>query len=129
MIRKQSANEKRESRLSKARDGKKLYSTLPMKDAEARELVAFFVQEMRGHIEALQRGLDRLDFELLKTHAHQLRGAGGGYGFALVSEYGERLEMLIRCDCSVDEIVGAAEALLDVCRRVSLGGVTLESEA
>ena len=56
-------------------------------------MVSRFLFRCRANVETMQTGLDQGDFESLTTLGHQLRGAGGMFGFERLSEIGEGLEL------------------------------------
>jgi HPt (histidine-containing phosphotransfer) domain-containing protein len=41
---------------------------------------------------ALREGLNARDFDGIRTIGHHLKGAGGGYGFAAITDIGARIE-------------------------------------
>ncbi|QQE10069.1 Hpt domain-containing protein [Planctomycetota bacterium] len=98
-----------------------IYSTLP-DGPDERELLSFFVGEMTHHIKGLEEGMREGDMQKLKMHAHQIKGAGGSFGFDILTDLGRELDDLLRGEVtSEDEIADATERLLGVCRRVSVG--------
>lgn len=66
------------------------------KDPDMLELVELFVSELPTRIKAMQEAALASNFEALKRHAHQLKGAGGGYGFPTVSTAAGELEDAIK---------------------------------
>lgn len=66
------------------------------KDPDMLELVEVFVSELPTRIKAMQEAIAASNFEALKRHAHQLKGAGGGYGFPTVSTAAGALEEAIK---------------------------------
>ena len=49
--------------------------------------------------------------------AHQLKGAGGGYGFPQVTDAARAIDLAIR-ERRIDDAHTAAEALITLCTRV-----------
>jgi histidine phosphotransfer protein HptB len=84
-------------------------------DADFHELLDDFVaalpERSRLLVELHSTGL----IEELARHAHQLKGAGGGYGFPEISEAGGELQQACRGQnaASIDECVTELLALLD----------------
>jgi CheY-like chemotaxis protein len=52
-----------------------------------------FLKDCRLNVIAMLDALDRADFETVKTLAHNMRGAGGGYGFPTITHIGAALEL------------------------------------
>ena len=97
-----------------------LYSTLA-EDADLREIVELFVEEMPDRVANL---LDRFavrDWSGLRRAAHQLKGAAGSYGFAPITPAAGRLEDAIRDSRPEDEIRRAADSLVELCRQARAG--------
>lgn len=93
-------------------------------DAEMAELVALFVAEMPGRVETLEALWREQALEDLRRAAHQLKGSGGGYGFAPLSEAAGALEATLvglgqgRADTSTEDLRRTYEALTGLCRRI-----------
>ena len=51
-----------------------------------------FLANCRKSISAMHDALPKRDFEQLSTIGHRLKGAGGGYGFPAITEFGARIE-------------------------------------
>ncbi|HXZ84770.1 MAG TPA: Hpt domain-containing protein [Myxococcota bacterium] len=60
------------------------------------EIVREFALELPGRADALERLLASGSLAELSVLAHQLKGAGGGYGYAPVSELAGALERALR---------------------------------
>ena len=85
------------------------------------ELVDLFVQEMPDRLNALKVQATSRDWGQLARTAHQLKGAGGSYGFDEITPCAARLEAAAR-DAQQDEtILLALDELLSLCRRVRSG--------
>ena len=63
----------------------KLISHLVQEDPELRDVVEEFVQTLEGRLTELEQAYEKLDWDLLTTLAHRLRGAGGSYGYPDIS--------------------------------------------
>lgn len=97
-------------------------------DPEMRELIEMFVSEMpekTASLEALWR--DR-QLEPLKRLAHQIKGAGGGYGYSQVSQAAGKLESQLQAvltgpavESQLRDVQARVEELIKLCRRVSAG--------
>jgi HPt (histidine-containing phosphotransfer) domain-containing protein len=98
-------------------------------DADMRELIEMFVGEMPERVRSLESLWRTRELEPLKRLAHQLKGAGGGYGFSPVSSAAGQLETTLNAallaattgrldDVSLDRIQSEVNSLIQVCRRV-----------
>jgi HPt (histidine-containing phosphotransfer) domain-containing protein len=92
-------------------------------DPEIGELVEQFVAEMPAKVEALREAFLSGDAARLKTMAHQLKGAAGGYGFPTVGEVARRVEQCLKAEGSpqalLEEVRGSLDELVALCRRVA----------
>lgn len=74
----------------------KLVSGLLLEDPDLRDIVAEFVDGLTERIAELKQAYERLDWELLTSLAHQLKGAGGSYGYPDLSDLGATMEQHFR---------------------------------
>ncbi len=89
-------------------------------DPDMEELVEYFVGEMPQRLEELESSFASQDWDRLKTVAHQLKGASGGYGFETLGLAAASLETSLKQ--GTDEAADLQEGfdqLIDLCRRVS----------
>lgn len=98
-----------------------LVSTLA-DDPEMVDLVRFFLEEIDERVNTILTTSRANDIIGLRTIAHQLKGAGTGYGFEPISQMAGELERLID-ETDALEVTGAiqqqADELIDLCRRAS----------
>jgi len=59
---------------------------------ELADLIPVFFRNRQKEVEALRSALAAGDFEQLRQLGHRMNGVGNSYGFAKVSEIGERVE-------------------------------------
>ena len=85
------------------------------------ELILKFVDEMPDRVDALLESYLSEDWRALERLAHQLKGAGGGYGFPQVTELAERLERAVGAGAEEDEIHVAMNQLITCCRLLRAG--------
>lgn len=64
-------------------------------DADMVEIVAIFLDELPVRIVSLQKWFQDGNFDSFRRLVHQLKGAGGGYGFDLISEQAEAILRLM----------------------------------
>ena len=65
-------------------------------DPDMADIVEMFLDELPERINSLESAIKDGDAELLQRLAHQLRGAGTGYGFPQITDAGAVLEDGIR---------------------------------
>ena len=91
-------------------------------DEEMFELVESFVAGLGDTCRTLVVGLDRGDIESVRRLAHQMKGAGGGYGYPSLTDAGRRLEQAVAGAGVIDgEVRSCAESLIELCRRAEVG--------
>jgi len=93
-----------------------LYSTFGT-DPDMVEIVDLFVGEMPERVASLQKCLADADLDNLRVVAHQLKGAGGSYGFQSITECAARVEGAIRSREPEEQIRQDVAALVDLCQR------------
>ncbi len=76
-------------------------------DPDMLEIVCGFARELPARVTKLEALLAAHAFTELQTLAHQLKGAGGGYGFAAITEVAAKLEQALTS--------GAAEPVIKDC--------------
>jgi len=94
-------------------------------DKDMAELVEFFVGELQERIGALSEAWKSGDRVRLKSLAHQIKGAAGGYGFPSITHSAAALEVALRAQES--ELTSAGQKLdelLELCRRAAPGDGT-----
>jgi hypothetical protein len=60
--------------------------------SELSDLIPSFLENRRNEIASLDEALNRQDFKQIRIWGHNMAGCGEGYGFALISELGRKLE-------------------------------------
>lgn len=92
-------------------------------DPAMAELIAFFVEEMADRVEVIRTAAEQNDLGKLRVVAHQLKGAGTGYGFEPISKSAAALEQSIDSvdhDGSIDDLSQQIDELIGLCRRASV---------
>ena len=97
-----------------------LYSELAV-EPDFGEIVEMFVDEMPQRLETLQQHFENGDREKLRSAAHQLKGAGGSYGFDEITPFAAQLESVANDQSSEDETLAALNDLVAICSRVRAG--------
>ena len=97
-----------------------LYSELAV-DPDFGEIVEMFVDEMPQRLETLRQHFESGDREKLRGAAHQIKGAGGSYGFDEITPFAARLESVANNHALEDEILAALNDLIATCSRIRAG--------
>ncbi len=101
-------------------DAEPIYSAF-RDDPDFQELLVDFVQSARERTATLSDAYQQGAVETLRTQAHQLKGAGGGYGFDDLSVVAADLEQACKAETpQIDEIGRCLNVLLDHLHRVSV---------
>jgi len=89
-------------------------------DRDMAELVELYVEEMGERVASLERLWNENEIESLRSMAHQLKGASGGYGFPAITDAAAELEQRINEGADDrGELRDAFENLLSLCKRAS----------
>lgn len=96
-------------------------------DPQMVSLISSFLSKLEPKMNQMSTYLmeNRLD-ELAKL-AHQLTGAGGGYGFPTISDAARRVENVAMTETALDEIQTAVADLSRICRQAVAGGTNKDS--
>lgn len=88
-------------------------------EPDFRELLETFASAVPERRQGLRDASLAQDWETLRTRAHQLKGAGGGFGFPVVTELAAELEQACKAGQS-DRITATLEALLAYLGRIAV---------
>ncbi len=88
-------------------------------DPDLEDLVPEFLARKRGEVVTIAAALERRDYAALGAFAHRIKGEGGGFGFAAISEIGAALELAAR-ERDAAAAHRQVEALADYLRRVQV---------
>jgi signal transduction histidine kinase/DNA-binding response OmpR family regulator len=102
---------------SAALSGKIVTSTLADDDPDLQEIVRQFVRDLPDRSSALLRAAQTSDAETLKRLAHQLKGAGGSYGFPGITDAAAAVEQALAEGLDDAVLRTRVEALAGLCRR------------
>jgi signal transduction histidine kinase/DNA-binding NarL/FixJ family response regulator len=97
--------------------GKRLRSSFAS-DPDMTEVLAEFVGELPLHVARISELLKAQSMEDLRRAVHQLKGAGGGYGFAPITKSAASAEHRIKSGDPLTAIAAEVEALCRVIRSV-----------
>lgn len=73
-----------------------LVSDLLRDDPDLSDLVREFVDGLKNRVNDFQAAFEKLDWDSLTVLAHQLKGAGGSYGYGELSLLGKTMEDAFR---------------------------------
>ena len=91
-------------------------------DPDMMEIVREFAAELPDRVEALKGHLAAGELAELQTLAHQLRGAGGGYGFTPITEVAGQLEQALKDKADAALLAERTAALCDTLAAVVVSG-------
>ena len=89
-------------------------------DPEMLEIVCEFARELPARAAMLEALLATRSTTELQTLAHQLKGAGGGYGFAQITEVAAVLEQALKSGASEVVIKDSVASLCVILRAVAV---------
>jgi PAS domain S-box-containing protein len=92
-------------------------------DPDMADVIEEFVARLPGTMAAMAESLERSGHEDLRRLAHQLKGAGGGYGYPSLTEQARRLEDATRT-ADVEAERRALHELMALARSVIVGRAT-----
>ncbi len=87
-------------------------------DPEMAELVTEFVSVLPSRMASLAQQLDRQDLPAVQRTLHQLKGAGGGYGFREITTSAAGAELALKNHGSLDSIHSEIQSLLELVRSI-----------
>ncbi len=91
-------------------------------DPDMAELIQLFVEEIPDRVRTLQDFWQRGDLSELKRLAHQLKGSGGGYGFATLGAAAGNLEHTLNHapgpQADLETVARQVDELVNLCARV-----------
>jgi HPt (histidine-containing phosphotransfer) domain-containing protein len=87
-------------------------------DPDMLEIVREFAAELPARVAKLEECLAAGQLRELQTLAHQLKGAGGGYGFPQITELAASLEQSLKAGADGTVVKERAAALCAVLRAV-----------
>jgi HPt (histidine-containing phosphotransfer) domain-containing protein len=89
-------------------------------DPDMLEIVREFAAELPDRVADLEGKLEAGRLRELQTLAHQLKGAGGGYGFAQVTDAAGVLEQALKDEAGTERVEDCCRTLCDTLRAVEV---------
>lgn len=87
-------------------------------DADMKQVLSEFVQQLPEQVGRLLGLLRQGDLEELRRAVHQLKGAGGGYGFPMVTQLAAATEDRIKATDPLDVIANQVHELMELIRKI-----------
>lgn len=88
-------------------------------DPDLEELIPGFLDNRKKDVDALNAAVDSGDFDTLRSVGHSLKGVGGGYGFAMITDIGADIEAAAKVK-DMDTIKELISRLDDYLERVEV---------
>lgn len=89
-------------------------------DPDMLDIVREFADELPERVASIEELLQSGELEELRRLAHQLKGAGGGYGFAKITEMAALLEAALKQGADAATLERCSAALCDTLRAVQV---------
>lgn len=95
-------------------------------DPEMVDIIEMFVREMPERIAEFRACWEKRELDRLTRLAHQLKGAGGGYGYPALGDAAGKLERTLKelveegTSVALPRLQAEFNALLDLCRSISV---------
>lgn len=89
-------------------------------EPEMADLIALFVDDVPEKIARLQQAIEAEDIQAVRTFAHQLKGAAGGYGFETLTPVALELEQTAAAASNISDTMPQANVLISHLRALSV---------
>ncbi|MEI7836735.1 MAG: response regulator, partial [Planctomycetota bacterium] len=89
-------------------------------DPDLAGILAEFVGKLSARVADMRQALTNGDWDSLRRSAHQLKGAGGGYGYSQLTEEARELEALAK-QSDVEAATLSLSRVTILCRRIEAG--------
>lgn len=89
-------------------------------DPDMQDLVELFIDELPERIQSLRESFEQQQFDELKRFAHQIKGAGGGYGYPVLTIAARQLEQAVANNLEIESISKSLNELISLCERACL---------
>ena len=100
-------------------DSNAIYSNMS-DDLDMAELIEEFVGCLSVRAAAIQEAVQASNLTEVTRLAHQLKGAGGAYGFDEITVVGAELEAACKASQSVSQVEKEVAQLVDLCLRAKV---------
>ena len=87
-------------------------------EPSVQKLLSKFIERLPHRVTTMSNLLQERDLENLRQAIHQLKGAGGGYGFAQLTEQAGRAEQKIRAGDDLEAVQVEVDSLITLVRSI-----------
>jgi signal transduction histidine kinase/DNA-binding response OmpR family regulator len=87
-------------------------------DPDMQDLITQFVERLPTRVAEIQQLLSANNLDELRRTVHQIKGAGGGYGFPQLSKVASAAESQVNAGAAVEEIAAHVNELVEMLRRL-----------
>jgi signal transduction histidine kinase/DNA-binding NarL/FixJ family response regulator len=87
-------------------------------DDDMKPIIDEFVQNLPEQVAQIASLLEKRELDELRRKVHQLKGAGGGYGFTPITDAAARAEGQLKQHAPLEAVAADVNALLDLIRSV-----------
>jgi signal transduction histidine kinase/CheY-like chemotaxis protein/HPt (histidine-containing phosphotransfer) domain-containing protein len=99
-------------------------------DQDMREILGEFIAQLPVQVARMNDMLEQGNMADLRRAVHQLKGAGGGYGFPVITDQAATAEKLIKASASVEAVTSQVRDLIAVIESIEgYAGATETSNA
>jgi len=95
----------------------RIFSNLLKDDPALAALIEQFIEALPGLVEDFVSAIAQQDWIKLRQLAHDMKGIGGGYGYPLLSELAERIELRLH-DEQFDELDSDLQDMRTLAQRI-----------
>ena len=88
-------------------------------DPDLEDLIPGYLRNREEDVKTLTEALERGDYETIRILGHSMKGSGGGYGFAGITDTGRAIEQSAK-DMSMEGIRRGIENLVKYLNRVKV---------
>jgi CheY-like chemotaxis protein/HPt (histidine-containing phosphotransfer) domain-containing protein len=101
-----------------AQDAASVYRSEFADDPEMKEVLGEFVHQLPDQVYRLSTLLEQKNLDELRRAVHQIKGAGGGYGFPNVTQIAAAAEARIKAADPLEAITAGIQDLMELIRKV-----------
>ncbi len=85
-------------------------------DSDLKEIIPIFMENRESDIADLKKNIEANNYDEIEKIGHQLKGAGGSYGFDYITEIGKEIENIADNNnpTEIKQLINELETYLDV---------------
>jgi len=88
-------------------------------DPDMSQILDMFINELPQRVTAIEQAMEQVDLSTIADISHQLKGAGGGYGFPTITDSAAVVEQLAKDGADVQSLQKSVQDLLSLCQRAT----------